>query len=171
MSVDDSKQGKPPKLETVALRPDEDTLKTHMIINLNANMLVMSQMVGEMANAVKEFAVKMRTEGESRRRDRVIFGFAMLIVVMVGGFIWSQVDSNSQQLTILKSATSPEAQAAQQQNTQKVVKQIDCNDKINDRELLLSVKDLAPNISIPEVPADCEAIIAELSPTTSVKGK
>lgn len=167
--------------ETASPPNSEDTLKTHMIINLNSNMLIMSQMVGEMAVAVKQVAEKITDVEERRRRDRVVFGACMLIVVMVGGFVLSQissnqkqVDLNTEQLTILKTATGADAQAAAAKNTQLVVRQIDCNDKINDRELLNSVRDLAPNISVPEVPADCPAIIAALTnptTTTTVKGK
>ena len=167
-----SEEAEDHKRETVALPTETDTLKTHMIINLNSNMLMMSQLVGEMSVAVKEVALRITDVEERRRRDRVMFGFSLLIVVMVAGFIISQVQSNNQQLEILKRATSPAAAAASAANTQKVVRQIDCNDKINDRDLLLSVRDLAPNISIPEVPPDCEAIIEEMerSTTTTVKG-
>lgn len=137
------------------LASEEANLKTHMIINLNANMLVMSQMVGEMAVAVKQVATKISDVEARRRRDRLVFGFCVVVLVMVGAFIRSQVRNNSEQLTILRKATSPTAQAAQAQQTQKVVKQIACDGQQNNQKVLLSVKQIVPNLEIPELDPEC----------------
>ena len=87
------------------------------------------------------------------------------VLVMVGWFIRSQVRNNTEQLTILRNATSPAAQAAQAQQTQKVVKQIDCDGQKNNQRVLVSVKAIVPNIQVPELDPVCQQIFSSTTTT------
>ena len=118
----------------------EDTLKSHMIINLNSNMMIMAQHVGEMALSVREVAVKIKDVEARRKRDRIVFGFVTIVLVLAFGTSWNNIKSNEEQLEnqneqlallreqlmILREATSPETQARNAEATQRAVSNIVC---------------------------------------------
>lgn len=146
-------------------QPSEDTLKTHMIINLNSSMLFMTETITRMAESVQAVAVKIKDIEARRRRDRIVFTFAIAVLAVVLLNYRQVATSNSkqlqittEQLRILRNATSPEAQAAAKASQDRAVLQIKCDGDDNLRRALVALKANIPDINVPETRPDCKEI-------------
>ena len=127
----------------------EDTFAQHTMIGLLAVVNVMASNVGTMAQSIKALGERFK-ESETRN----LWRWATLLVVMVG--MGGIVFLNWQSVSILRKATSPEAQAAGAAAQSVAVQEIDCDDEVNDINLITHLSATFPQIQPPEMSQVCQ---------------
>lgn len=140
---------------------------SHKLINLTASLTVLAHNSAAMATSVKAVSEQIGDVEEKRRRDRIIFGFCIVLLVVVIGFGGAVVSGNREQLHILRDATSPEAQARQAEATERIVQRIDCNSQESLRRVLEGFSRNNPNMTVPPREPQCEALLGKTSTTTT----
>jgi hypothetical protein len=141
------------------------TLQQHLLIGLYASLSTMVSTVTNFGDKVTELTLAVKTVHEEvrivddrRKRDRIVFGFMVVVLLLVVLGLGIIASGNRDQLEILRQATGPDAQAAQAANTAHIVLEIDCNGEENNRQLLVAVEGIT-HVPAPATREECKQFL------------